>query len=268
MASEGLSLQMVDATLPPQGLLAANADLEARVKESDCCIRQAWHRASKQSMEIGWEGAFLRTTNAWQILGYASEKSYRASTGIGRSTWYKMVGLAERFQHLTKEQFIAMSIENAEQLAVAPMETRQDVAIVEKAATMTARDFEGELVLETAKQENKPLGEVYVTMKWRVKEAQREVIERGLKDWQEEHGIDDEGYAIELMIAEFHDRPTLVGFLTESIQRLTQAVTHAESFEELKNLQELLAVHIRDMGEILTICCGDKLDGQSLSPHA
>ena len=267
MASDGLSLQMVDATLPPQGLLAISAELELQVKESDCCIRQAWHKASKHSMEIGWEGAFLRTTNAWQVLGFASEKSYRASTGIGRSTWYKMVGLAERFQHLIKEQFISMSIENAEQLAVAPMETRKDLAIVGSAATMTTRDFEGELVLETARQENKAVGEVYVTMKWRVKEAQREVIEQGLKDWQAEHGIDDKGYAIELMIAEFHDRPTLVGFLTESIPRLTQAVTSAETFDDLKRLQELLAIHIHDMGEILTICCGDKLDKQSFAPQ-
>ena len=256
MASEGLSLQMVDATLPPQGLLAVNTDLALRVRESDCCIRQAWHRASKHSMEIGWEGAFLRTTNAWQILNYASEKSYRASTGIGRSTWYKMVGLAEKFPMLSKEQFLAMTIENAEQLAAAPLSTRGDTALLQSAATLTAKEFEGELVRVAAITQGKPVAEVYVTIKWRIKQAQREVIERGLEDWQQEHGIDDPGYALELMIAEYHDRPTLVGFMTEAIPRLTRAVTEAHSVEDLEELRKLFAAHLQEMGEVLKMCCG------------
>jgi hypothetical protein len=259
MASADQALLIAETIEPSTKFLSINADLEKRVQESDHCIRQAWVKMSKRSMEIGWEGAFLRSTNAWQILGYDTEKSYRAAVGIGRSTWYKMVDLAERFQHLTKEQFISMSIENAEQLAAAPLETRKDVAMVKAASAMTVHDFESVLVLETATRENKPVGEVYVLMKWRVKEAQREVIQRGLKDWQEEHGIDDEGYALELMVAEFRDRPTLIGFLTQSIPMLTREVMQAERVEDIEGLRKVIAAHIHDMGEILKLCCGENL---------
>jgi hypothetical protein len=257
MAGTAISLPPTEMAQPEKGILAANAEFEARVRESDRCIRQAWGKVSKRSMEIGWEGAFLRLTNAWQLLGFDSERTYRAATEIGRSTWYKMVGLAEHFPHLSKEQFMAMSIENAEQLATASVEVRENAALVTAAATQTAREFEGILMLETSEREKKPLGEVYVTMKWRVKEAQRAVIERGIEDWRYEHGIDDPGYALELMIAEFHERLTLVGFISESIPRLTRAVTQAETIDDLKGLRQLFAEHIQEMGELLKICCGE-----------
>lgn len=231
--------------------------LRELVLESDRAIRQAWGKLSKRSMEIGYEGAFLKRNDAWHLLGAIDEKAYRAAVGVGRSTWYKMVGLAERFPHLTKAEFMAMSIENAEQLAAAPMETRKDAELLDAATQMTARDFEGELVRHTAKRENKPVGEVYVNMKWRIKQAQREVIERGLADWQHEHGIDDEGYALELMIAEFRERPTLVGFMSESITRLTREVLDAKSTDDFERLRQTFAQHIREMGEILKICCGE-----------
>jgi hypothetical protein len=231
--------------------------LDERLQESDREISEAWVALNKRSMLIGWQGYFIKRNNGWERLGYADEKHYRSARGIGRSTWYKMVGLAERFPMLTKEQFLSMSIENAEQLAVAPSQARQDPTLLEAAATMTAREFEGELVRRTAIAENKPVGEVYVTMKWRIKQAQREVIERGLEDWQHEHGIDDPGYALELMIAEYKERPTLTGFIAQSIPMLTNAVTKAQSITDLEDLRTLVAMHIRDMGEILKICCGE-----------
>jgi hypothetical protein len=80
------------------------------------------------------------------------------------------------------------------------------------------------------------------------------VIERGLEDWQHEHGIDDEGYALELMIAEYRERPTLVGFMTESIARLPKQVSEANGIDELR---VAFKTHLREMEEILHICCGE-----------
>jgi hypothetical protein len=234
--------------------------LDQQLRESDRTLVDAWVGLTKRSMLIGWEGAFIKRHNGWQRLGYADEKHYRATrvaNGIARSTWYKMVGLAERFSELSREQFLSMTIENAEQLAEAPQSVRRDPELIDAAAEMTVRDFESELVRRAALNENKPPSEVYVTIKWRIKQAQREVIERGLEDWQHEHGIDDPGYALELMIAEYRERVTLVGFIAESIPRLTQAVVAAHSVEELEELRRLMAAHIHEMGEILRLCCGE-----------
>jgi hypothetical protein len=59
------------------------------------------------------------------------------------------------------------------------------------------------------------------------------------------------------MIAEVHERLTLVGFMTESIPRLSRAVMAAESPEDLEDLRKLFARHIQEMGEVLKICCGE-----------
>jgi len=238
-------------------VMAPVKSLDERLHESDQTITESWVALNKRSMLIGWEGYFIKHNNGWERLGYPDEKSYRASKGIGRSTWYTMVGLAERLQMLSKEQFLSMSIENAEQLSVVPSMVRENPALIDAAAAMTAKQFENELVQYKALAENKPKGEVLVTMKWHLKQAQREVIERGLDDWQHEHGIDDPGYALELMIAEYHDKPTLVGFMAESIPRLTRAVTEAHNVEELEALRTLFAAHIHEMGEILKVCCGE-----------
>jgi hypothetical protein len=263
-------MTVVDELLPPvdleRGKQDENAlnDLDNRLKEADLNISESWVSLNKRSMLIGWEGYFIKSHNGWARLGYADEQHYRSTKGIARSTWYKMVNLAEQLSFLNKEEFLAMSIENAEQLAAAPREAREDPALIAAASTLSARDFESELVANTAERENKPVNEVYVTIKWRIKQGQREVIERGLKDWQHEHGIDDPGYALELMIAEFHDRPSLVGFLRESIPMLTREVTQADSIEDLQELRKVVAAHIQDMGEILKLCCGEtKADEQA-----
>lgn len=239
-----------------QGEVMPRMSLDEQLRECDRNICEAWVGLVKRSMVIGWDGYFIKRHDGWQRLGYVDEKHYRSSKGIGRSTWYKMVGLAEKFPMLSKEQFLAMTIENAEQLAVVPLSTRGDTALLQAAATLTAKEFEGELVRVAAIQQNRPVSEVYVTIKWRIKQAQREVIERGLEDWQQEHGIDDPGYALELMIAEYHDRPTLVGFMTEAIPRLSRAVTEAHSVEDLEELRKLFAAHLQEMGEVLKMCCG------------
>jgi hypothetical protein len=174
-----------------------------------------------------------------------------------------MVSLAECFRHLTKEQFLSMSIENAELLSVAPLEVRKNLMLVQYASIQTKQQFSDELTLETAQRENTPLTDTYVLISWRVKEAQREAIAHAVKDWQAEHGIDDEGYALGLMVSELHDRPILVGFLTESIPLLTQAVANAQASKDTKELLNLLAAHIVDMKEILRICSGETWDYQS-----
>jgi hypothetical protein len=245
-----------------------DSELLEQLKESERRISANWGGLNKMTMAIGWDGYFIKRHDGWRLLGYEDEKHFRKVKGIKRSTWYKMVGIAERLQHLNLEEFLSMSIENAEQLSVQPLEAKRDRELLLKAQSATAEEFRDELVMATARRESKPLGEVYVTMKWRIRQAQREVIERGLEDWQQEHGIDDPGYALELMIAEYRERLTLVGFMTESIPRLTRQVLSVHNGEEmelgeLRELREAFAIHLREMGEVLRICCGEAADAAS-----
>lgn len=231
--------------------------LQQQLEEADARISAHWNGLNKLSMGIGWDGYFIKRHDGWRRLHFEDEKHYRRAKGIGRSTWYKMTGIAERLQHLTRNQFLAMTIENAEQLSVQPLGVKHDPDLILLAQTVTAAEFADELVLDQAQRENKPVKDVLVTMKWRIRQGQRKVIERYLEDWCQEHGIDDEGYGLELALAELHERPTLVGFISDSIPWLTEAVTKARSVSELEGLRGLVAQHIQEMGEILKVCCGE-----------
>ncbi len=225
-----------------------------QLREADQRLTNNSGRFNKASMEIGWDGHFIKRHQGWHLLGYDDEKHYREFKGIGRSTWYKMVAIAERLSHLKREEFLAMTVENAELLGAEPPSMKENPALISKAQTETAEGLAEELARDTARRENKPLKDVFVTLKLHVRQGQRKVIEQGLEEWQRQHGIDDPGYALELMIAEFRDRGTFAGFIADSIVRLSAAVMAAHTAEELAGLRDLLATHVMEMGEFLRIC--------------
>ena len=142
-------------------------------------------------------------------------------------------------------------------LAEQPIGVRDKPELIAIAQTATSENFADALVQDTAHREHKPVKDVFVTLKLHVRQGQRKVIEHGLEEWQNQHGIDDPGYALELMLAEFHDRATFVGFISEAIVRLSHAVTAAHTQEELEQLRDVLAAHIQEMGEFLQICSGE-----------
>ena len=239
------------------GTEQAEDSLLQQLRESDRRITENGSRFNKASMEIGWDGFFIKQHQGWRLLGYEDEHRYRQAKGIGRSTWYKMVGIAERLSHLTRENFLAMTVENAEQLSEQPMSMKETPELILKAQTESSEKFADSLVAHEAARSNTPAKDVPVIMKFHVRQSQRKVIERGLQEWEHAHGIDDPGYALELMIAEFRERLTFVGFISESIVRLSRAVTAAHTPEELEDLRQLFAAHLKEMGELLKICSGE-----------
>jgi hypothetical protein len=228
-----------------------------QLRESDRRISTAWRSLSKASMCIGWDGYFIKRHNGWRALGYEDEKHYRIAKGISRTNWYRLTGMAERLANLAMEEFLSMTLDNAELLSKQPPSAKCDRKLLAKAQTLTEAQFAIELEAAAAQRENREPEAQWVTMAWRVLPAQRKVILEGLAEWEHEHGLDNEGYALELMIAEYRQRPTLVGFLSESIDWLGREVVRAKSLDDLLALRAHVAAHVQDMQEILLRCCGE-----------
>lgn len=235
-------------------------ELRQRAQASYQRLCDAGKKLSKRSLEIGWEVAFLREYELWPFIGFDSEKAAMLASGVSRSTWYQCARIAEFFPKLEREQFLSFSIENAQMLSTQPEEVRYSRAMIDNAATLTKSQMEHELVMDTARRENRPPGEVRVALKWRMSQSQRQVILSKLREWQKSHGIDDEAYALELLMVEVTDHATLVGFIQESIIRLSRVVMTAQSATDFDSLRELFAAHIQEMGEILRICCQPEME--------
>lgn len=241
-------------------VLQAEPTLAESMRRSFQRICAADHALRKASMVIGWEGAFLKRNEGWRYLDFADEHAMRAAAGVSRSNWYRLVGIAEALRNLTREQFLAMSIENAEQLANGSIEQRQSQELVAMAATATAEEFAALLVADTAVREGKPVRDVMVTWNLKLRHGQLQVIRRGVKTFCERHGITDEVLGLEYLAADTSEHASLVRFIRESISRLTGAVREAK---ELVGLQQACVDYIREMEEILKFCLREEDDDSS-----
>lgn len=225
-------------------------------KQCDAVISEAVVGLNKHSMVVGWYGRILKANNLFAELGYPDEHVYRKSKGVGRSTWYRMVRIAESFTQLSAEEFCSMVIENAEMLADLPEEQRYEKVLLTKAASETAEQYEETLVMYRAKRQHRRADDMTVTWKLRMNRLQKRVLQEKLEQWQREHDIDDEAYALELLVAENTDRLTLVGYFSETISRLKRTVDN----NDLHNLREELRRLISEMQEALVLVVGENPD--------
>ena len=236
--------------------MTAKVNRQELAKECDEHVRRAWRSVKKHSMEIGWYGRILKAENLFQELGYADEVAYWQAAGVGHSTWYKMIRIAEAFAHLTLDEFLALSIENADQLSTLNEAARHDEKLLAQAAKQTAIQFEETLAEHTAEVQHRPVAELSVTWKLHMKRGQRTVIEQRLRQWQQEHGIADEAYALEMLIAEYTERLTLVGYMTETIQRLERS-TAGTSSKDAAALRTEIRTLVTEMQEALRLVVGE-----------
>ena len=228
--------------------------VSSELLEADQRLHEAWSGMRKNSMVIGWEGNFIKRHNGFAALGYADEAQYYRTVGMSRSTWFKMVGLAEAFEHLSREEFLGMKIENAAHLAKFPAPIRKSKLLIEKAGRMSTIDFHNNVYVGYPGKDA-PAPPVPKLPKHDVLKLP-EGIATAVGDWQQEHGLESPRQALELMVSECTERATLVGFLTEWQRRLTVAIESAKSPADLKDLKNVFAAYLKDAQEILLLYAG------------
>jgi hypothetical protein len=84
--------------------------------------------------------------------------------------------------------------------------------------------------------------------------SKKEAIEHGLRAFMAKNEIDNLSYALELLVAEFSQGDTIVGFIHRSIPEFTQQIREAGELEDLR----LVALDfLQKIGEVVEQCCGD-----------
>ena len=230
----------------------------AQVLESGRVLVESNTTLRNISKQIAWHGAFiehLSEQGSWGVLGFANQHEFRIAKGFSRSNWYRLVAIGLKFQKLDRDTYLAMSTENAERLGIEKEDVRYDAENLRAAAEMKATEFADYLVTKGAHAEGKSKSEKWAEMSFKMRAEQKKVIQEGLKGWMEEHEITDEVYALELLVAEYRDRPTFVGFILEEVPRLTAAIKDIDDATEL-NL--LVVSHLQRMGNIMNHCAGEE----------
>lgn len=196
----------------------------------------------KRNMVLGWYGARLKEVDRWHEYGYSNEASYRDSTGISTATWGRYVRIAGQLPHLTLEDFVAISAENAEALGSLNEKDKLNFTWVFNARTMKSEDFKREVLKNKATAAGVEPKDMRVKFGMPLFEAQRKVIQDGIEEFSREHQIKDKGTALEWLVLEYSARNTFRKFLVANLP-LLRAAHHGD--------KESLGVYIQAMSGML-----------------
>ena len=217
-------------------------------------IRSAWSGASLRSMELGWHGYYLKQHELFLEFGYQSEAEFRDAEKISVRTWGRMVRLAEAFSQLTKAEFLAMTADNAEHLAKLPEEERYDPAWLEAARSLSSVALQRRILEHQAKQQGVAVGEVRVKWSCPMFEGQKKVIQQGVEEFRQQHGLKEAGTALEWIVMENTGRETLMGFMQRSVPVLRRALKK----ETVEEMRELLAEYVTDLAAAVEVVQGKR----------
>jgi hypothetical protein len=200
--------------------------LKATAKEHFDAIVSASALTSTNSLRIGYHAYRLKTESLFGVLGFADETEAREAAGVGASTWFANIRLAEAFKDVPEEKFVKMKQANAQALADLPESKRCSSQWLRMAETSKIKDFAAKVDEEmNGKAKPSDSREGSTSMKLSMPTSRKRVIEEKVKEFAETHGLDpaDTGKALEVMCVEATEGATLIGAVTTALQRVKGA---------------------------------------------
>lgn len=210
-------------------------EAEARREEAKRhfeAIKSAGVTNSRSSLSIGFHARILKEKNLWGMLGFRDEDETREASGVGSSTWYSTIAIAESFKGVPEEQFTLMKLSNANAARDLPDSKRVDPEWIRRAIELSMKEFQKLLEEELyGKAKRSDSVEQVTTMKMAVPASQKKVIEKRVEAFAEKHGMDpkDTGSVIEAALVESTEGDTLLAVLLRVVGRAKQIKELLES---------------------------------------
>jgi hypothetical protein len=188
------------------------------IHEYDEHLREAARAMRQSSMRIAYWGFRMRLSEGWINLGFPAgprgEDQYRESLQIPRSSWFRLVRIGQALHQLSLQDLERIPITNAEiLLSVHPTIWHEFSWLHE------ARSLPAERLAHLVTERNKKAGgdrEPMVNFVARIPYLAKEAIDRMLETFQHKHELSSKGQALELLVAERHDRPSLLGAVAKA----------------------------------------------------
>lgn len=214
--------------LQPVSEEAENRKQEAKKHWSIIC--KAGGLVSVNSLKIGYHAFALKRDNLFGILGFENEKAAWEASGVGDSTWYANIRLAEQFTGVSEDLFVGMKQANARALADLPESKRFTEYWLRRAATDPIELFKKMIYEEMDGLARASDGkERTTTFKQSMPASRKKAVEAGIKEYAKEIGEQDEGRALELMVAEHTGGTSLIGAITSAIDKIAGIKKMADS---------------------------------------
>lgn len=200
--------------------------LKTEAKEHFDAIKGAELSRSRCSMTIGYHAYRMKQKGLFQVIGFTDEDAAREAAGVGESTWYAMIALAEKYEPLTEKQFTSMKQANAKAMMDLPESKRHSGEWIRAAAVDPMKVFK-EKVDEELNGKAKPSDgkERSTVLKLDMPASRKTVIEEKAKVFAEQHGLEvgDVGRVVEMALIEATEGMTLINSITNAVQRIKKA---------------------------------------------
>lgn len=200
--------------------------LKASAKEHFDAIVSASALTSTNSLRIGYHAYRLKTENLFGVLGFGNEDEAREAAGVGQSTWYANIRLAEAFKSVPEARFTAMKQANAVALSDLPESKRFSAQWLKDATHKSMKEFKEMVDMEMHGRARSSDGrERSTSMKLDMPASRKAVIEEKVKEFAASHGIEsgDVGKVFEIMAVESTGGATFTGAIANATQHVKNA---------------------------------------------
>ena len=198
--------------LPPQ---STSSDLHLYDTE----LRKAAKAYKRSLAAIAYYGHRLQLADRWGEFQCEDEEAYRESLDIPRSTWYKHIRIGRALHNLSIAELEQIPTGNLELLS--DLEPEQIVAFIADAKRLTYHELSG-VITEFNQQCGKPY-EPQTYVRYKVPVSSKTFLEEAVSEFQVKHNLASPGRALELLVADIHDRLNVMGALLQIRRDLEEA---------------------------------------------
>jgi hypothetical protein len=205
---------------------------------------------SRNSLRIGYHAFALKEKGQWGLLGYRDEQEAREAAGVGESSWFSVIRIAESFRGVPEELFTSMKLTNAKALSDLSEEKRADRDWLKAAADDSLKDFQAKVDLEMhGKTKPSEGGETIRTFRTTMPESQMKSVDAGIKQYAVSVGLDpaNTGKVLETAMVELNHGAGLIEALTTAAQKVKAAKAVIHSGASLEEVIEKLEVTLDEL---------------------
>ncbi len=185
--------------------------------------------------EIAYYGWRLRyamggTTGAtgdlWPTVGFESEDEFRESLGIPESTFYSWLRIGQILCNLSLEELKQIKPTNAKLLTQVDPALVADYPWVREAKTLSSDEF-----AMLISQRNKQKGiakEPTLYFRVKVPATAKKFLEETVERFRVEHELVSSAEALEMLVADVHDRPNAMNSMKKAAELVNNAMTQLQ----------------------------------------
>jgi hypothetical protein len=207
---------------------------------------------SVNSLRIGYHAAILKRDSLFGILGFETDKQAQEASGVKESTWHNVIRIAQAYDGVDEESFVAMKLSNAETLMDLPESKRMSKRWLGLAASKSMEEF-ADLVTAELNGDARPSAgrENVVQFQVKMPKTRKKAVESGLLEYAESVGAKgDMSRGLELMVAERKGSVSLIESITKAMERIGKIKEFEASGLSADEILEKVNGELEEMAEL------------------